>query len=322
MATLYIDHKNYSLGHDAGRLLLQDADGKRGIPLHSLERVVVHGSNTLDTRLLHALSEQRIPLICIHPRHSDKTAHIGANHHAQASRRLAQYRLLVEQPTLRLSLSRRLITAKVKNQYQLLQEAREARPDRRKPLSDGIATLHKIHSRLQNEEPLGLDQLRGNEGAAAAAYFAAYQTLFAPSLEFVGRNRRPPRDPVNACLSLAYTLLHHDAISACHITGLDPLLGYFHDLSYNRESLASDLIEPLRPHVDRWVWELFRTRQLEDRHFSRAQQACLLDKAGRKLFYQQWELSAPPLRRHLRLHGYGLVKALRPLMDPDNSEEA
>ncbi len=60
----------------------------------------------------------------------------------------------------------------------------------------------------------------------------------------------PPKDQVNAALSLAYTLLHTDAVIACHAAGLDPLIGFYHDLSFSRESLACDLVEPLRPRVD------------------------------------------------------------------------
>jgi CRISPR-associated protein Cas1 len=59
---------------------------------------------------------------------------------------------------------------------------------------------------------------------------------------------------------LGYTLLHYDAVRACHIVGLDAKLGFFHEISFGRESLACDLMEPLRTELDRWVWQLFRER--------------------------------------------------------------
>ena len=95
-----------------------------------------------------------------------------------------------------------------------------------------------------------MERLRGIEGAAAAAYFQGFTRLFPPSLEFTGRNRRPPRDPVNAVLSLSYTPLHFEAVQAVCAAGLDPLIGFYHELVFGRESLASDLIEPLWPKVD------------------------------------------------------------------------
>ncbi len=155
-----------------------------------------------------------------------------------------------------------------------------------------------------------LNVLRGIEGAAAAGYFAALTHLFPPALNFSGRNRRPPRDPVNACLSLGYTLLHTEAVRACHQAGLDPLLGFFHDPAYGRESLACDLIEPLRARLDAWVGELFRSRALRKENFVEDQGACLLNKAGRQVYFATFETFAPRLRRYLRQQAYRLARLL------------
>ena len=171
---------------------------------------------------------------------------------------------------------------------------------------------------------LAIASLRGIEGAAARAYFHGLAALFPASLEFSGRNRRPPRDPVNACLSLGYTLLHFDAVRACHIAGLDPLLGFYHRPSFGRESLASDLIEPLRPHLDRQVWHLFRDRILHADHFSQDKGACLLGKAGRAAFYQDYESHAAATRRLLLRQCRILAKHLKaegePLLAGDEEE--
>jgi CRISPR-associated protein Cas1 len=163
-----------------------------------------------------------------------------------------------------------------------------------------VARLAAARARLRAEPALGVDALRGIEGAAAAAYFGGYTRLFAPALGFSARNRRPPRDPVNAVLSLAYTLLHYDAVRACQIAGLDPIIGFYHRLDFGRESLASDLIEPLRPAVDAWVWTRFREQRLRPEHFEQRADACLLGKAGRGHFYAGWEAFARPRRRLLR----------------------
>jgi CRISPR-associated endonuclease Cas1 len=108
-----------------------------------------------------------------------------------------------------------------------------------------------------------------------APTLVAMAAVMPPALQFTGRNRRPPRDPVNACLSLGYTLLHAQAVQACAVAGLDPLLGFYHRPAFGRESLASDLIEALRPAVDLWVWELVRSRTLLEDHFSHARPRCL-----------------------------------------------
>ncbi|MBU1664742.1 MAG: CRISPR-associated endonuclease Cas1 [Gammaproteobacteria bacterium] len=185
---------------------------------------------------------------------------------------------------------------------------------RGRPLSQTLSVASPVNEKSafeKEESHLAIASLRGLEGAAARAYFQGLAALFPPALEFNGRNRRPPRDPVNACLSLGYTLLHFDAVRACHLAGLDPLLGFYHRPSFGRESLASDLIEPLRPHLDRQVWHLFRDRTLRDDHFSRDGQACLLGKAGRAAFYQDYETHAAATRRLLLRQCRILAKHLK-----------
>jgi CRISP-associated protein Cas1 len=157
-----------------------------------------------------------------------------------------------------------------------------------------------------------LAALNGLEGAAAAAYFNAFQTLFAPALGFVGRRRRPPPDPVNTCLSLGYTLLLHEAVRETQIVGLDPMLGFLHVPERGRESLACDLVEPLRPHVDEWVWQRFAARELRPEHFTiMPDGACLMGKSARAAFYDQFESLVRGLRRLLRRQARQLAADLR-----------
>jgi CRISPR-associated protein Cas1 len=281
-----------------------------------LERVVIQGHVQLDSALLSGLGEQRITLLCLSARHSRRTALLVGPGHGDARRRLAQYRLS-EQPELRLIWSRALLTGKLRAQRRTLSDALTRRADCRKPLSDGINRLEGLLTQLP--KAADMDTLRGLEGAAAAGYFAALTCLFPPALQFTGRNRRPPRDPVNACLSLGYTLLHFEAVRACHHAGLDPLLGFFHDPAYNRESLACDLIEPLRPRVDAWVWELFRNHALRADQFVHDKGACLLAKAGRQVYFACYELFVRSLRRYLGHQSYRLAKALLDLA-PDLAE--
>lgn len=308
MGTLYLDRKDLSLHLTAGQLVIEEPDRRpRGVPLKLLERVVIQGRVTVDTALLGALTEQNIAVLCLSGRHSRRTAMLLGPSHADARRRLAQYRLS-DCPELRLAWSQGLLVGKLRAQLRTLNDALALRADCRKPLSDGIDRIDGVLTRLP--EAADLNSLRGLEGAAAAFYFAALTSLFAPALQFTGRNRRPPRDPVNACLSLGYTLLHSEAVRACHQAGLDPLLGFFHDPAYGRESLACDLIEPLRPRLDAWVWNLFRNRVLRPEHFVHDKGACLMAKAGRQDFFACYELLARRLRRYLRHHSYRLARSL------------
>ncbi|MDQ7074742.1 MAG: CRISPR-associated endonuclease Cas1 [Gammaproteobacteria bacterium] len=87
-------------------------------------------------------------------------------------------------------------------------------------------------------------------------------------------------------------------------------MGFYHEPSYGRESLACDVMEPLRPRLDRWVWRLFRQRVLLPEHFVWDKGACLLNKEGRQKFYPRFEVAARLWRRYLRQQSYALAKEL------------
>ena len=311
MTTLFLDRKDLSLRLDARRLVIDEPGQKpRAVPLTLLERVVIQGRIGLDSALLGALGEQGVSVLLLSGRHSRRRGLMLGSGHADARRRLAQYDL-TSKMELRLGWSRELVSGKLRAQRRLLDDALHTRADLRKALTDGMAQIDSARAGIASAADLNV--LRGLEGAAAAGYFGAFTRLFPGQLNFTGRNRRPPRDPVNACLSLGYTLLHVEAVRACHGAGLDPLLGFFHDPAYGRESLACDLIEPLRARLDRWVWALFRSRDLRKEHFTEDKGACLLQKTGRRVFFAGYETEAPSLRRYLRRTSYRLARALSEL---------
>ena len=144
------------------------------------------------------------------------------------------------------------------------------------------------------EAAADLDSLRGLEGEASARYFSVFDQLILNQKEafaFSERNRRPPRDNVNALLSFAYTLLANDCGSALESVGLDAYVGFMHRDKPGRASLALDLMEELRgPLADRLVLTLINTRKLQPKHFSRqADGAVLLSDEGRKIFLNAWQ---------------------------------
>ena len=309
MSTLYLDRRELEL-REEGRSLALYRSGQRAstIPMTVLERVVMRGSVAVKSGLIAALADNGIGVLLFGGRHGSRHAMVFGGAPADVTRRVAQYRLYLD-PAWRREWAARLVLKKLHAQRRLLVRALERRPDLRYPLSKAINSLQRAEADLVIAAgDASLDSLCGREGAAAAAYFPAYTALFPESLGFAGRNRRPPRDPVNAVLSLGYTLLHFEAAHACFAAGLDPLLGFYHEPAHGRESLAADFIEPLRPRLDEWVWGLFRERELREHHFDRQGDACLLDKQGRQIFYGQYELWVRPARRLLRQAAAQLVR--------------
>ncbi|MGC9159770.1 MAG: CRISPR-associated endonuclease Cas1, partial [Terracidiphilus sp.] len=133
-----------------------------------------------------------------------------------------------------------------------------------------------------------------------------------PAVSSEVRSRRPPRDPINVLLSLGYTLAHHEAVAAAYAVGLDPYIGFLHEIAAGRESLACDLTEFLRQMVDDWVVNLLQAETLRKEHFSRENDgSCLLGKAGRAHFYRTWARIAPTLRRLARRYARWMVASMQ-----------
>src|SRR5262249_8900564 len=116
------------------------------------------------------------------------------------------------------------------------------------------------------------ESLRGIEGQAASVHFDGLARMFRRSVSFEKRTRRPPTDPVNSLLSFGYTLLYNEAISALAAVGCDPYLGFFHQPSFGRCSLALDIMEEFRPLVaDRLAVNLFNLGVISPEDFTRAE---------------------------------------------------
>lgn len=314
---LLLDRNELEVRHIDGALALY-AEGQRcgTVPLKLVDRVVIQGAHThLESGVLLKLAEAGIATLLLSPRMSRQVAILLGPTHNEAAIRLAQGRRTFDH-TFCIRWARPLVISKLRRQRKLIATAASIRLDLRHTLREAAAGIDSALAEITADPDITAPRLRGLEGSAARAYFRAYTALYPAELGFTGRNRRPPRDPVNACLSLGYTLLHFDAVRAAHMLGLDPLLGFYHRPAIGRESLACDLIEPLRPVVDTWLAEQFHERLLRAEHFSHTGNACLMGKAGRAHFYAAWSRFAPLPQRWLRRRCSSLARLLRSEGEP------
>lgn len=200
--------------------------------------------------------------------------------------RRAQHQALSD-PARRLTIARQVTAGKVRNlRSSLLRSARDAAPaEDEAALRAGAQLLGDILPRLSQVQDL--DAVRGLEGQAARHYFEVFSRMIRTDrhlFPFDGRNRRPPRDPVNALLSFLYALLLNDCVAAAQGVGLDPQVGFLHSLRSGRPALGLDLMEELRPVLaDRLALTLINRRQVNASDFDqRPGGAVLLNDAGRK----------------------------------------
>jgi CRISPR-associated protein Cas1 len=148
------------------------------------------------------------------------------------------------------------------------------------------------------------ESLLGLEGNVARLYFGHFaQTIkprdFDADWDFNCRNRRPPKDPINAMLSFAYAMLAKECTVALLAEGLDPYWGLYHKPRHGRPALALDLMEPFRPVVaDSAVMTAVNTAMVRGSHFTRAASACAMDDSGRKGFLRAYEARLDQLVTH------------------------
>jgi CRISPR-associated protein Cas1 len=222
---------------------------------------------------------------------------------------MEQFRLVRDEATC-LSLARQFVHGKIRNHRTLLMrnhlEPSEVIIGKLKRASEDALDAHSI------------EELLGIEGAAASQYFQQFNGMvkiadelaaehnpikdakqLAFNFNFTNRNRRPPTDPVNAMLSLAYSMLSKDCMLAALAVGFDPYIGFFHQPRFGRPALALDLMEEMRPLIaESTVLSCINNRVVTEKDFVRAGQAVNLTAPGRKRFFQMYEQRMSSLITH------------------------
>lgn len=223
--------------------------------------------------------------------------------------RIEQFRL-ARDPAICLRLAQQFVHGKIRNHRTMLMRNHLEAP------TDTLLKLKQCADAALRAE--SIESLLGTEGAAAAAYFEQFDGMIKGSddsenqiegaevptpptfrFEFNGRNRRPPTDPVNALLSLAYSLLSKDCVLAALAVGFDPYLGFYHQPRFGRPALALDLMEEFRPLIaESAVLSCINNRVVNEGDFVRAGQAVNLTPAGRKRFFHAYEQRMNSLLTH------------------------
>ncbi len=187
-----------------------------------------------------------------------------------------------------LAVARPLVAAKIRNSRVLLRRNGE-------PAAADLRQLKALAA--EAETARDAEALLGLEGAAARTYFAAFSTMLKGAarggelgFDLESRNRHPPRDPINALLSFAYTLLTKDWVITLYAAGFDPLMGLYHQPRYGKPALALDLMEPFRPLVaDSVVLGALNNGEVQAGDFIETEGAVLLKPAARKRLLAAYE---------------------------------
>jgi CRISPR-associated protein Cas1 len=326
-APLYVQSPRAWLRKDEERIVVEVEKQKAGeARLREVSQVVLFGSSGLSTPLLHELMRREIP-VSYHTYGGWFVGHTVGLGHRNVETRIHQYRASFDEHVC-LGLARGWVAAKIANCRTLMRrnwrgefeeedepfeqarpplpQAGEGRGEGENPPTPGPSgaspgapedLLRSLKEDAQHAQRAGaLEELLGIEGIAARRYFQHFANLIKrdddPTLnfDFMGRNRRPPRDPVNALLSFAYAMLTREWHIALSAVGLDPYRGFFHQPRFGRPALALDMMEPFRPLVaDSTVLMAINNGEVRGTDFIRAAGACALSDSGRKRFIASFE---------------------------------
>lgn len=264
MSTVYVIENGATVRKEGEQLKIDLPKGGTllKMPLSKVDQLVILGNVTVTAPAVRALLEQGAPLVYL----SSKGRLLGRLQpfeNKNVPLRWQQFQAAANQET-RVSIAKSIVKGKLLNQRTLLQRAGREGISGLKEAVDRLGALIRRVDRASE-----LSELRGLEGAGAAEYFRQWPKLIRQlGFPFPGRVRRPPTDRVNSMLSFGYVLLMNEVLTACHVVGFDPYLGYLHMDRYGRPALALDLMEEFRPVlVDSLVLSVINRRMVEPEDF-------------------------------------------------------
>lgn len=309
MPTLYVTEPGARIEKEYERILVTKEDEVLlRVPIQNVDAVVLVGPVGATTQALHTLLYRAVPLFLV--KYNGEL--IGSLTPAQGyhlALRQEQYRRN-DDPDFVLRFARTIVAGKIRNQ--LVLAGRIARRKKSETLKITLEQMKETEAKAR--ACASVESLLGIEGSAARAYFDALAEAFDQKWGFEKRTRRPPRDPVNALLSLGYTFLGYAMMTALEIVGLDPYLGYFHQETYGRPALALDLIEEFRaPLVDSLALGLLNRRLLQDQDFGRDEAGGVrLSPRGLRIFFREF---SDKLESRVTVRRIGRPLSYRKLME-------
>lgn len=287
--TLYVTNPDaYVCKKDDAVCVRVEDEQLLSVPFQVLEGIVLFGHARCSSALMSASARSGVAVVLLDEKGSF-SARVEGPVSGNILLRCSQYAMAFDDEAS-LAIAKRFVVAKVYNARVVVQRYARDYPESKEMLLPVVDSLLASRERACNAG--GMDELRGVEGDAARSYFGAFDAMLRPRVEvrFGGRNRRPPKDPVNAALSFFYTLLAREVSTACSSVGLDPQQGYLHACRPGRMSLALDMMEELRsPLADRFVLSLFNRGQLNRGDFEYSGEACYFKDAAMKRVLEAWQ---------------------------------
>lgn len=290
--TLFITQPNVRLCYSNQAVVVKvEDDVIQRVPLHNIEQIVTFNYTAASAQLMYECAVRNIALSFHSPQGKFLARVSGPTSGNVLVRR--QQIIIAENDEQCLQFAQSFISSKISNQLTLLKNGIKNLTTSQKQAHLRKSSLKLAQNLSRLHQYTTLEQLRGFEGANAALYFSCFSQLILskdPNLQFHTRTKRPPQDNVNVMLSFGYTLLKNDVMAALEACGLDPYIGYLHQVKPGKPALALDVMEELRPvYVDRFVLKCINKKIILSSHFEQQDEQLTFTAEGKKKFLQFWQ---------------------------------
>jgi len=318
--TLYVTTPEAYVARDGENVVIRIGNTEKfRVPIHTLEGIICFGYTGVSPALVGLCSERNVGISFL-TEHGRFLGRVSGKVKGNVLLRREQYRW-ADNEEKSLHLARLFIAGKIANCRSVVMRGIRDHGVNLNEAELNQASVQLLNRQKQAMKSVCKDHLRGVEGDAANTYFGVFNQLIVCQKDeflFVERNRRPPKDNVNALLSFVYTLLAHEMQSALETVGLDPYVGFLHVDRPGRISLALDIMEELRPYLaDRLVLSLINRKQVNPKGFSnRDESGVIMDDSTRKEVLTAWqkrkqeEINHPFLRENVPVGLLPYIQAL------------
>lgn len=300
---VYITNNSADISVDHNVLRITTHDAKpTSIPLGMIGQIVIYANIKLETKVMAEMIHRDISVTFFSGFGRNRMpVYLSSGLSRSVMVRLTQHQAF-SNATIKLATAKWLITDKLKYQTALIENLGILISEQ-SPLhlvnnqldENDINTLSQkaiqtIHSALVNVQTCEtVESIQAYEGVSASAWFSFLSKILPTYWKFSGRNRRPPKDPINAIMSLTYTLTLNELKTIIQERGLDPCIGFIHVPLAGRDSFVLDMLELLRPGADAFLIQLLQDNMLQPDDFTFHKEfGCRLNKEGRGKYFTSW----------------------------------
>lgn len=277
-------------------LFFETEAGKKYIPVEDVKEIIVLGEVTLNKRFLEFLTQKEIVLHFL----NQYGYYVGSYYPRE---HLNSGYMILKQAEHYMDIEKRLALAKcfVRGATANMLGVLRYYANRGREVNNQLEAISSLADRMEASRKV--DEVMAIEGNIRDHYYQCFNEIInKPEFKFQGRNRRPPRDRINALISFGNTLVYVTVLSEIYKTHLDPRIGYLHTTNFRRFTLNLDVSEIFKPIlVDRVIFSLLGRNMLRNTHFEKKVNGILMNDKGRRIFIEEWENKLRTTIKHRQL---------------------